>query len=135
MATYPTKEAIMAEPPPQFADEDIAIVKNWKQAHFKNWSQLDLETKLLSLKNLVQVLAPEIISVSGDHYCYINNSTPIIMLDATNPSILSTLHEIGHSRYGSSELKACRFSVWLFKICFPRSFEQLSWDGHMLKKQ
>jgi hypothetical protein len=134
MAIYPTKEKIMAPHTPQFTAEDIETVKNWKKLYFKGWSKLDLGVKITALKHLIHLLSPNVYTVSGETYCYIPNHQPLIMLDTENPSILSTLHEIGHARYGSSELKACRFSVWLFKICFPRSFEQLSWDGHMLKK-
>ena len=48
------------------------------------------------------------------------------------PSILSTLHEIGHAIRGSKELNACVFSIALFKMCFPEEFKNLEWKGHVL---
>jgi len=56
-----------------------------------------------------------------------------LMWDEAHPSIISTLHEFAHYRFGGSELTACRFSVWLFKEAFPESYAKLTWDGHMLK--
>jgi len=57
----------------------------------------------------------------------------IIYLSANSPSIISALHEFGHYKYGRSELKACRFSVHLFKEIFPIAYKKLKWEGHMLK--
>jgi len=56
-----------------------------------------------------------------------------IYLSDNNPSIISALHEFGHYLYGKSELKACRFSVHLFKEIFPIAYKKLKWEGHMLK--
>jgi len=49
-------------------------------------------------------------------------------------SLLTLLHELGHHFYGDSELLACRFSVWLFREAFPKSYAKLEWDGHVLKR-
>ena len=48
-------------------------------------------------------------------------------------SIITGLHELAHHIYGDSELKACVFSISLFKIAFPKAFEKLNWEGHMLR--
>lgn len=70
--------------------------------------------------------------VDADLYTY-NPSNKTIYLDHHHPSVISTLHELGHHLYGESELLACRFSVWLFKEGFPRDYAKLKWNGHMLE--
>jgi hypothetical protein len=50
-------------------------------------------------------------------------------------SIVSTLHEYAHSLFGSSEVTACQWSVHVFKLIAPRSFNNLKWKGHMLIKK
>jgi hypothetical protein len=46
-------------------------------------------------------------------------------------SVVTMLHEWAHAR-GMNERNACRWSVNLFKRCFPRSFSRLVQVGHML---
>jgi len=46
-------------------------------------------------------------------------------------SVVTYLHEFAHSR-GRGERDACRWSVNIFKRCFPRSFARLVHQGHML---
>jgi len=48
------------------------------------------------------------------------------------PSVITGMHELGHHLFGSGEPKACSWSVHLFRMTFPRAFEKLSWNGHML---
>lgn len=72
------------------------------------------------------------IEADAGEYAY-RPSDQTIMLDHNRPSIISALHELGHHLYGDSELQACRFSVWLFKEAFPKSYAKLRWEGHMLK--
>jgi hypothetical protein len=133
---YPTKEEIMKLPSPNFPPELIARVKEWKKAHYKGWKKDPI--KITRLLLLIHTLATGIQPQVSDRYCYIDNESEdklsIIELDGDHPSILSTLHELGHHFFGSSELEACRWSIWLFKTCFPKSFEKLKWDGHMLKQ-
>jgi hypothetical protein len=46
-------------------------------------------------------------------------------------SVVTYLHEFAHS-LGRDEHGACRWSVNLFRKCFPRQFAKCSQDGHML---
>jgi hypothetical protein len=41
------------------------------------------------------------------------------------------LHEFAHAR-GADERQACRWSINLFKKCFPRSFARCRVIGHTL---
>ena len=48
-------------------------------------------------------------------------------------SVVTFLHEFGHSR-GMGERGATKFSVNLFRRCFPRSYAQAVADGHCLRR-
>jgi hypothetical protein len=46
-------------------------------------------------------------------------------------SVVTFLHEFGHAR-GFGERQACRWSLNLFRRCFPRSFARCTACGHVL---
>ena len=46
-------------------------------------------------------------------------------------SVVTLLHECGHA-LGMDEQGACRWSINLFRICFPRQFSRLVHVGHTL---
>jgi hypothetical protein len=46
-------------------------------------------------------------------------------------SVLTYLHEFAHAR-GAGERQACRWSINLFRRCFPRSFDRCRAVGHTL---
>jgi hypothetical protein len=46
-------------------------------------------------------------------------------------SVLTYLHEFSHAR-GADERQACRWSINLFRRCFPRSFARCRAEGHTL---
>jgi hypothetical protein len=46
-------------------------------------------------------------------------------------SVLTYLHEFAHAR-GADERQACRWSLNLFRRCFPRSFARCRAVGHTL---
>lgn len=48
-------------------------------------------------------------------------------------SVVTYLHEFGHA-LGKDEKEACRFSINLFRIFFPKSFSRCRIQGHMLLK-
>lgn len=62
---------------------------------------------------------------------YYDPNERVITLEG-NPSIITCWHELGHHLFGNDELTACIFSISLFKIVFPKAFEKLNWNGHML---
>lgn len=130
---------ILEEPAPEFKTLTIKVLKLWKKIHFKNWKNFSPEEQLLKLRFLITVLYlaeenNEPIPKVEDSYKYAYNpSRNTVYLDTEHPSIISTLHELGHAIHGSSELKACRYSIWLFKTVFPKSFATLKTDGHLLR--
>lgn len=48
-------------------------------------------------------------------------------------SVVTFLHEWGHRLNGRSERRARRWSIQLFKRCFPAAFAVAKWDGRMLR--
>lgn len=135
--TYPTKEEIMVTPY-QLNQKHIQMVLDWRDNEYKkNWLRASTEEKGILLARLVNYLDDDNSDLAkvkyGSQYCYQPDSQTIY-LDRNNPSIVSTLHEFGHHLLGADELEVCRFSVWLFKECFPEAFQKLKWKGHMLVK-
>jgi hypothetical protein len=47
-------------------------------------------------------------------------------------SVVTFLHEFAHAR-GADERQACRWSINLFRKCFPRSFARCRRVGHTLR--
>ena len=133
-AGYPTKEEILAEPITEYRDESIKTLSSFK----RKWKVCsNKEEQFYCLKELVTELSAQY-NVSpttemGEQYCF--KPTANILCFGPQPSIISTLHELGHAIYGASEKDACRFSVHLFKKVFPKAYERLEWDGHMLKRK
>jgi len=134
---YPTKQDIMKNPI-KFKKETIMLIKQWK----KIWKpqKLQKKRKLQALIMLIKLLAilynkpiktkykPKSLSFGY------SPKTKTITLNQTL-SIISTLHEFAHHLHGPSELKACRWSIHLYKETFPKNFKKLKWKGHMLIKQ
>lgn len=135
---YPSMEEILEKQPPKLNPKTLDVLKLWKKAWYKNWKNLIVEEKLRRLNILIEAIweieTPEHRNTvaGGDYYAW-HPGSRTLLVDFERPSIISTLHEIGHSIMGASELDACRYSVWLFKTVFPKSFNSLKTEGHMLK--
>lgn len=133
---YPSTEQVIEAVSKTNVDWYIPVVKSWKTNYYnRKWSKETNEYKLLALQTLASLIKASSPSYSytvivGDQYCFRPWLNQIEL--GQNPSILSTLHEIGHAIWGPSELDACRFSVAIFKTVFPKEFSQLEWKGHML---
>ena len=135
-ARYPTKEEILEGDAPSYIPEIVGGTKHFK----KLWRNLEgnNEARCELLVNLLQGInqimnGEELCIAKGQSYCYRMDTKTIYIAEPL--SIISALHELGHHLKGRSELEACRFSVHLFKQCFPNAYEKLVWDGHMLKRQ
>lgn len=136
MEEYPTKDQILSTSPGNIK-EDIAIVSEWKSLNYKGWKDKTIKEKHQGLIRLIQEL-----SLLHGHPCniqintsdYYDPETHTININDTKPSIVSALHEFGHHMFGESELKACSYSVWIFKTVFPKVFSQLKFEGHKIVK-
>lgn len=125
---YPTPEEIM-KPEVPFKDDTLKAIMDWKLNFFPNWQKKSNEEKLSALEYLIQKLCgvyEEVVAVNkyGVSFSFEPGSNTIHM-DKENPSIISTLHEFRHKLNGADETSACRWSVQLFKRCFPKSFNKL----------
>lgn len=136
-STYPTAQQILEAE--YLVDPDkVKILKEWKETI---WNPIresgSSRIKKGALAILLMSLTREFDSVNIESTdrdtCMYDPITKTIYLD-NSCSIISALHELGHHIYGTSELKACVFSINLFKSVFPKAYEKLHFEGHMLKK-
>ena len=138
MKIYPTKEEIMAEEQ-KFKPKVLKMVKDWKKVIWQDKIHQQLGDRFIKLKVLAIALSvvynkPVNVKLEpGRKTCSYNHETKTIIINQST-SIISLLHELAHHLFGHDELKACRWSVWLFKKTFPKAFQKLKWKGHMLTK-
>lgn len=137
---YPTSNEIMT-PEISFKNNTIKTVLEWKHQYFPKWSTRPKPNQLDALEELVKKLCGvygETVTINkqGDFFCFIPKDNTLC-LDKNNPSIVSTLHEFRHKINGYDETSACRWSVQLFKKCFPNSFDKLEFakGSHLLKRK
>ena len=143
MREYPTEQDIL-NAPVEFRKETIEAVHAWKSTNYKGWKGKDTEQKKNAIGSLIRDLA--IVYKDKIPIPYIKESEfsrcekhadgmSTIYLDPTKISIVTAMHEFAHHLYGESEFKACRWSVWLFKTCFPLEYKTLYFRGHLLVKR
>lgn len=129
MKKYPTKKEILAKEQ-KFKSETIKIMKEWK----KDWLiNHDDKSVYRLLTKLSQAYNKPLCITNENTSSYYNPETQTINLH--NTSIITALHEFAHHLYGPSELKACKWSVWLFKKTFNQAYKKLKWEGHQLIKK
>lgn len=133
---YPTKEKILASPI-KHKREIVKTVKSWKTEEWMDARNMSPREKFEVIKSLLNNISlayekpvnvefvPELPS------CCYNPQTLTISINGT-VSIISSLHELAHHLFGASELKACRWSIWLFKKTFPKAYAKLVWNQHTL---
>ena len=134
---YPNKKAILTAPGPPIKQEKI-ILKKWKEIHYKGWSILPEKKKIKAIKILLltinKIKKGSRLKIKFDKKlanCYTSDNNTIILNKA---SIITSLHELSHHLFGESEEKACKYSIWIFKEAFPRSFKKLIFKNHLLTK-
>ena len=138
---YPTPKEIM-ESPVDFRKDTINAVLEWKKEFFDGtWKTKNTETRLSFLETLVYKLNSVYkinpsVDTYNSHYAY-DPTRNIIRFDNRHASIISTLHEFRHALNGPDERSACRWSIHLFKTCFPEHFEKLMFKpgSHLLIKK
>jgi len=139
---YPSKQQIIDKMESLSVSTFICTLEGWKRKHYTNqWKQKSTEEKMVCLEGLAYIIyyaqknPSKLIPVYVKHtnrYAF-HVKKRIILINDNQPSILSTLHEVGHAMYGVSETNACAFSVKLFAKVFPNEYKRLEWRGHMLK--
>ena len=134
---YPTKKQILKEPRPTFKRGVMKEISEWKRDFYQNWNEQEENTKLWTLQLLAEICCniegrPRILVNKGN----INRYRKIgWIIELTTPlSIISLLHELAHHLFGSDELTACRWSVWLYQLRFRNDYNNLIWNEHTLMK-
>ncbi len=134
---YPTKEEILRKDP-KIREKTFKIIMSWKKEFLKDWKNTPKDIKFQRLATLI--IAISLIGYNkipivrrGDSDYYVPKEYAIY-LNKNNPSILTALHETAHFLHGPSELTACRWSIYLFRTCFPTLYNKLTWKGHLLVK-
>jgi len=134
LANYPTRKQILKHKS-LHSSNDLETLKDWKIKQYNNqWKAKLADKKLEAILLLVEAIDPSITHIPWDRWAA-QPEKHLLFYNPLTPSIISTLHEIGHLKFGHSELKACAFSVHLFKTVFPDEYNNLKWEGHMLLKK
>lgn len=134
---YPSPEEIMRTEY-KHRQEAIDIVTRWKidWLAIRKTNEENRQTMLVSLlSQLAEAYGKPLYEVRFTPDAATARYLPETWsIELTNTSIITALHELAHHLKGESETTACRWSIWLFKKTFPKSFDKLTWNGHMLTK-
>lgn len=131
MNRYPTREKILEAI--NIKPGAVKRLMKWKEKWYKGWDKKDEDTKYEAIIELVKSFSKKANTIRGLQYRYLP-ALQLIEIDSNNYSIISTLHELAHHLFGPEELYACQWSIQLFMICFPRTYQKLKWQGHLLVK-
>ncbi len=63
--------------------------------------------------------------------CFIPSMNTIVLRGRL--SVVTHLHEFRHA-CGKGEREACRWSINMFRRCFPKSWSQVRFDGHLIRR-
>jgi hypothetical protein len=137
---YPATVSEVLDASMKFKPAVLAAVRAY--ARSKPWRGT-LEERRQKIRALYTALAaaygiPTPTLVFGDHgegdsgrSCCIPAMGTVILRGKN--SCISALHEF-HHLLGNNEREACRWSLNLFRRCFPRSWSRLRFEGHMARK-
>jgi len=138
MNLYPTKKEILAKQITHTKNTPTIII-SWKETFFRKWYTKPALIQLQEIEILIQTLNKEYTKIpvtitTGTQYKY-DQTNKTIYQNLSYPSIISALHELAHHIHGPNELTACAWSIKLFKLHFPQSYNKLQWKKHLLIKQ
>lgn len=103
----------------------LARAKPWRGTPTERFAKL--QACLRELAAAYGIDCPRLMIGSVD--CYVPAANLIQLTPGL--SVVTLLHEFGHAR-GFDERQTCRWSINLFRRCFPRSFAACRQDGHCL---
>jgi hypothetical protein len=129
MALYPTADEVLAAPELTYRPEVVRFVFAWKREWQGRRRTPDAIGALLRGLADVYQTPVDVTFMSGA-----SDSADLrghITLNADHLSVITALHEFAHHRFGASEMKACRWSVQLFRKTFPRTFARGRFVGHV----
>lgn len=95
-----------------------------------------IKTLNADLAKVYKIERPQVVFVGRFAFgaCYFPIGNLIIMEQEKDGrySVVTFLHEFGHA-LGKNEKETCRWSINLFRHHFPKSFNRLVPEGHLLK--
>ncbi len=135
MATYPkTVSEVLADV--KYPRLVLAAVRTY--AKMRPWAGTRAE-RLAKMRWLLKGLAtalgvaePRLKAERRGGSCYDRGTATIYLCGRL--SVTTLLHEFGHHLLGTDERAVCRWSVNLFRRCFPRQYAKLRHEGHLLRR-
>ena len=137
--TYPQTVAEVLDPPVRFRDATVMAVRQFAMSRPWRGTVEERKAKFLRLHRRLCAIygkttrlrfGPLDGECSGGS-CYSPHDDLIEL--SGKLSVTTYLHEFAHA-LGRGERGACRWSINLFRRCFPRSFGRCRSDGHMLRR-
>lgn len=137
-ANYPRTVAEVLNPPLRFKPATIEAVRTFARSKPWRGSNQQRMAKMRRLHGALCSIYGKSTTLTFEHVhqshqsgasCYIPALDMIVMRGRL--SVVTYLHEFGHV-LGKDERQTVRWSVNLFRQCFPRSFARCRHDGHML---
>jgi hypothetical protein len=130
-ANYPATVSEVLDDSMRFNPAALAAVRALARA--RPWRGTRAE-RFAKLQNLNCALAsayglPTPRMQVGARDCFVPAMNLIVL--SRRLSVVSFLHEFGHAR-GFDERRTCRWSINLFRRCFPRSYARCRHVGHTL---
>ena len=136
---YPATVAEVLSPPVRFKPATIEAVKAF--ARSKPWRGT-LEERQAKFNAVHDALCAVYGKTTKLHFwgldgsdsggsCYVPFADAVVL--SGKLSVVTYLHEFAHA-LGKDERGAVRWSVSLFRLCFPRSFRSCCHEGHMLRR-
>ena len=136
-ANYPATVQEVLDPAVRFKPAALRAVrafarsKPWRGTFAERWEKfITLRQALSEVYGIAPIL--EFWGEEGGHSgssCFVPRRNTIILRGRL--SVVTFLHEFAHAR-GADERQACRWSINLFRRCFPRSFARCRAVGHTL---
>jgi len=136
---YPLTAAEVLDPAMTFRPGVLAAVRRAARSKLWRGSLEKRKAKLQSLHDGLCCLYSKstklefgVIDGSCSGSSYYRRSTDTISLSG-KLSVVTFLHEFAHA-LGRDEFGACRWSINLFRRCFPRSYARTTCEGHVLRR-
>ena len=141
--TSPNSPATVSELDPSMKFKPAVLAAVRAYARSRPWRGGTLEERRDKIRALYAALAiayklpmPRLVfgdNGEGDSGCSCCIPAMGVGILRGRTSSISALHEWAHYVYGPSERQACRWSLNLFRRCFPRSWARLRFEGHMAR--
>lgn len=138
---YPNRVEDVLDPAITFDPKVVRTVERFARSKPWRGTRAQRQTKFrrlhLELARAYGISPPRLlfagsIDTDSGRSCYMPRLDTIVLHGL---SVVTFLHEWGHKLHGRSEYEACRWSINLFRRCFPRSFAACRFDGHLLRKR